>query len=307
MKGPALFGVLAAVGLLGGGGSAVGARHGILFLRAYPRLGSAQVYVWRPGAAAAPIGPSTKTIDSVQWSPDGRQIAFTAQPAGGMPDANPEDVYLMRPDGTSVRQLTHDPAHRVVSPSWSPDGSQIVFERLIENSPYYILAVVSARTGAERSLHVAGLYPTWGKPGVAYKSDAGPIMLLNPATGRSKVFVASSDNVYPFAWSNRGDLAVMQGSFGHTAIATYSARGRALTRFQLRLPYSEVCGVSWSPGGTRLLLTVKGLLTVRNRLFHGHGPPLDKYAGLWTTTLAGKDRQRLLRFQPNGSCQTSWR
>ena len=307
MKGPALFGVLAAVGLLGGGGSAVRAGHGILFLRAKPRLGSAQVYVWRPGAAAAPIGPSTKTIDSVQWSPDGRLIAFTAQPAGGMPDANPEDIYLMRADGTKVRQLTHD-SRRVVSPSWSPDGSRIVSFRLIYNSPYNVLGVVSARTGAERSLPVAGRYPAWGKPGIAYWSDGGTIMLLNPATGRSNVFVASSDNLYPFAWSNRGDLAVMQGSFGHIVIATYSARGRALTRFQLRLPYSDVCSVvSWSPGGTRLLLTVKGLLTVRNRLFHGHRPPLDKYAGLWTTTRAGKDRQRLLRLQPNGSCQTSWR
>jgi TolB protein len=45
------------------------------------------------------------------WSPDGRWIAFTSQR-----DGNPE-IYLMRPDGTAPRRLTHQQKDDV-SPGW---------------------------------------------------------------------------------------------------------------------------------------------------------------------------------------------
>jgi TolB protein len=38
------------------------------------------------------------------------------------------DLYVIRPDGTRLRQLTHDGADRTEqSPSWSPDGKSIAF------------------------------------------------------------------------------------------------------------------------------------------------------------------------------------
>jgi Tol biopolymer transport system component len=57
----------------------------------------------------------------VQWSPDGRSILFTSH--RDHPD-NYTDVYVMRPDGSAVRRLTHDLAY---TPAWSPDGDNIVF------------------------------------------------------------------------------------------------------------------------------------------------------------------------------------
>jgi Tol biopolymer transport system component len=57
----------------------------------------------------------------VDWSPDGRFILFTSH--RDYPD-NYTDVYVMRPDGSDVRRLTHQ---RAYTPAWSPDGEHIVF------------------------------------------------------------------------------------------------------------------------------------------------------------------------------------
>jgi TolB protein len=57
----------------------------------------------------------------VDWSPDGRFILFTSHRDYS---DNYTDVYVMRPDGSGVRRLTHQ---RAYTPAWSPDGEHIVF------------------------------------------------------------------------------------------------------------------------------------------------------------------------------------
>lgn len=57
------------------------------------------------------------------WSPDGAQIVFGNNRKGH------DELFLIRPDGTGLRQLTTNEEGGDFLPSWSADGSQIAFVR----------------------------------------------------------------------------------------------------------------------------------------------------------------------------------
>jgi hypothetical protein len=64
---------------------------------------------------------------SVDWSPNSSDILFTRHEA--IPPGTrftPNDLYLIAPDGTNERQLTHDRVS--MNGAWSPDGTKIAFE-----------------------------------------------------------------------------------------------------------------------------------------------------------------------------------
>ena len=65
-----------------------------------------------------PVIDGTLQIRTYEPSPDGQWIAFTTD--------GREDVYVIRPDGTELRQLTNDEA-RDRGVSWLPDSSGVVF------------------------------------------------------------------------------------------------------------------------------------------------------------------------------------
>ena len=65
--------------------------------------------------------------EDADWAPDGTKIAFTSHPPSDNP-INPihAEIYAMNPDGTQLTRLTFN-SYEERAPSWSPDGSRIVF------------------------------------------------------------------------------------------------------------------------------------------------------------------------------------
>lgn len=60
-----------------------------------------------------------------EWSPDGRFVVFSLFPEGRGPGRD-ADLYVVRADGTELRQVTTIPGVEQ-EPSFSPDGSRLLF------------------------------------------------------------------------------------------------------------------------------------------------------------------------------------
>jgi TolB protein len=76
------------------------------------------------------------TIDNdPDWSPDGTKIAFTSHPLSDDP-INPihAEIYTINPDGTGLTRLTFND-YEERGPSWSPDGSLVVFTAGVGTHP----------------------------------------------------------------------------------------------------------------------------------------------------------------------------
>lgn len=76
-----------------------------------------------------------------RWSPDGQWIAFLSDRSGKY------EIWKVRPDGSGLVQMTHEPEREVIAPVWSPDGSKLLYQIRNVNS-YFIEA---NRPGAEQT------------------------------------------------------------------------------------------------------------------------------------------------------------
>jgi TolB protein len=77
------------------------------------------------------VTPEGMNVGDPDWSPDGSLIAFQSPPEANQ--GGEQNIYTIHPDGTGLTQLTAhlslqpDGSEGTIHPSWSPDGTQIVF------------------------------------------------------------------------------------------------------------------------------------------------------------------------------------
>ena len=111
------------------------------------------------------------------FSPDGSKIAFAWR---GVDDKSP-GIYVLDLDGQAAmpRRLTQS-RFDDVAPAWSPDGTQIAFERLKPLAPANELIIVQVADGAETKLRdvtqSAPLYDS-SRPLMAWTPDGSAIVI----------------------------------------------------------------------------------------------------------------------------------
>jgi hypothetical protein len=153
-----------------------------------------------------PVTQGSKEVAASDVSPDGEWIAFTTR-------LKPEDVFIVKTDGTGLRQLTND-IYQDRVPRWSPDGKRIaVFSDRSGKSQ--IWTINSDGSGLQQLTDApAGAWmPIWspdgsrlfcmGLDGKGYIMDAGkrwseqsPQILSFPVEGGARLL--------PSSWSADG-------------------------------------------------------------------------------------------------------
>src|SRR5437879_1259295 len=71
------------------------------------------------GGQAKPISGGMAFDSQPKFSPDGQWITFISDREGS------ENIWIMHPDGTGVKQVCKDANNEFTSPSWAPDGKYI--------------------------------------------------------------------------------------------------------------------------------------------------------------------------------------
>lgn len=149
------------------------------------------------------------------WSPDGRQIAYSA------PDDGSQAIFVINTDGTNERQITFGPANDY-APDWSPDGNFIVFQRVsrLGEGYSYEIFMSDLRTGVEVNISQNSDYD--GQP--VFSRDGTEILFNSTRETSSGIHIMYVDgsNVRPLPlptnmwgtnarWSPVGDQILFYG------------------------------------------------------------------------------------------------
>ena len=269
------------------------------------RTGRFDIFLRQIGTSAD-IALTNDQGDNIQpaFSPDGRQIAFVSSRAGGTEIFYPGfdnpmmggDIWVMPALGGTPRRIAKDGN----SPSWSPDGTKIVFVR-----PRIGLFEVAASGGDVREIKTSAR----GHSNPAYSSDSRWVFFEDSdrginavpvtggafqriATGRHPVWDASSQAVI-YSDSKEGNNHSLWSVPFSTTEGKPSGTPRALTIGR---------GRDWQPAVSK-----DGKLVAYTAIqiaFNLESVPFDAEAGrvlgsarVWTT---GNQVSYFMRFSPDG-------
>jgi TolB protein len=151
--------------------------------------------------------------DDADWSPNGTKLVFTIHPTTDDPQrSNQAEIYLANPDGSGRVQLTHNHEEER-APTWSPNGSQILYScRIGGGSADFELCVVEA-SGATPPQQLTSnaaqdLTATWAPDGsriVFHRIPPFELWTMNP-DGTAQTQLTDTPGINGFA--NWGELRV---------------------------------------------------------------------------------------------------
>ncbi|HUP59579.1 MAG TPA: S9 family peptidase [Thermoanaerobaculia bacterium] len=160
--------------------------------------------VVRPlGGTPVTLTPLTHFVDAMSWSPDSRELAYSAASRGGFPAQYYTRVYAIAASGGEPRAIV-DRAGMNTRPQFSPDGTRIAF--ISTNGRNEIMA--------PRSLTV-----------VSSKGGAPRLYLMNDAWVNELAWAHDSKSV--FVTTNDGTFASKERMFDQPIVRVRVADGHA--------------------------------------------------------------------------------
>jgi len=236
--------------------------------------GHSNVYTISPGGSGrrqlTHVG-TAQAAGAPDWSPGGAKIAYESNQTGAY------RIWVMNADGSGQRRLTDDPGFTDLLPSWSPDGTRILFSRCTEQpgGSGCDLVVMNAVGGGMRRLAgghwtwVRGQYSPDGRR-IVVGADRGGLLsalwvMRADGTGLHRITRASLQAFWP-GWSPDGRRIVFTDNccqFGSN-IWTVRRNGKGLRKLTHFAPPPLQGGfASYSPDGRRIVLQYNGKCPAR--------------------------------------------
>jgi Tol biopolymer transport system component len=214
--------------------------------------------------------PPTRQPAGPDLSADGNWLTFYSV-------GKQEDIYVVHPDGSGLRQLTDD-AFQDRGPRWSPDGTTIAFKS--NRSGRSELWTIRPDGSELRQLtHTSGaepIQPVWSPDGhrLAYNRSDGDSVILELGAGEGQTLPARGFQVR--SWSPDGKKLLGQTASADKAAAT-------MIEYDLGTGRTRVLGQgnqqTWSPDGKYVLF--------------------EKGGNVWRLDIATLKEDRIATIEPN--------
>lgn len=216
------------------------------------------------------VGPGNSC--DPDWSPDGRHFAFSSNQGGAR-----YRIYVAEANGAHAAAVTQPGSGAAdFMPAWSPDGSQIAFERRTPAGNSYNLLVVNADgTNARQLTHRRGFdgTPSWSPDGrVLFVSDrpagrrpqrcdvCSALYIMRLSDGRTARITRRSVNSLMPAWSRDGMyIAWGRGPTVDAALRFYVMRS---DRTDVRQLDRSGESPAWSPDSRTIVYSSDGGLAL---------------------------------------------
>lgn len=227
------------------------------------RDGNREIYIMNPDGTQQTNLTRHKADDvSPAWSPTGEQILFASDRE--RPQVPPSwDLYVMDADGKNVQRVfekSEDRRH----PTWAPDGKQIAYKRFDRGVGYIYIATIDGKKEERVAIGGTPSWSPDGTEIVFVTKvgkERWEINILNMRTWKQKVFFpfeARPTWVKSPEWSPSGDKLAFSWSDEvlqeQETVYIVNRDGRALEKV-VQNPGLGAGSPIWSPHGDALLYT----------------------------------------------------
>jgi Tol biopolymer transport system component len=191
------------------------------------------------------------------WSPNGQKIAFASKRNGTF------DLYVVNADGSGTKTLTSTPDHDG-HPTWSPDGTQLAFERG-ERGDIYVMDADGTRPRRITDHPSQEIHPSWSPDGrwIVFvrrtpETRISELWLMRPDGSRLHQLTSLQAGSLSPSWSPDGRRIAFSTNGGGTRFDIYTVgiNGKGLRR--LTRSADDAFEPAWSPDGRTIAFSRGG-------------------------------------------------